>query len=57
MWFKACPRCEGDLYLRGEIDGKDIVCIQCGYARYIVPEDERLRVPRQRQPVSRRVAA
>jgi Zn ribbon nucleic-acid-binding protein len=57
MWFKACPKCKGDLYLRGEIDGKDIVCIQCGYARYILPEDESLRVPRQRQSVSRRVAA
>jgi uncharacterized protein YbaR (Trm112 family) len=57
MWFKACPKCKGDLYLRREIDGKDIVCIQCGYARYILPEDESLRVPRQRQPVSRRVAA
>jgi hypothetical protein len=57
MWFKACPRCEGDLYLRREIDGKDIVCIQCGYTRNILPENESLRVPRQRQPVGRRVAA
>jgi hypothetical protein len=57
MWLKACPKCEGDLYLRREIDGKDIVCIQCGYTRHILPEDEGLRVYRRSQPARGRVAA
>jgi DNA-directed RNA polymerase subunit M/transcription elongation factor TFIIS len=58
MWFKACPKCEGDLYLRHEIDGKDIVCIQCGYTRHIMPEDDRDTVPQGRLANSkRRIAA
>ena len=57
MWLKACPKCEGDLYLRHEIDGKDVVCIQCGYTRHILPEDARVMVPRQSRPVKKRIAA
>jgi DNA-directed RNA polymerase subunit M/transcription elongation factor TFIIS len=33
MWLKMCPKCGGDLYLRDEIDGKDVVCLQCGHTR------------------------
>jgi hypothetical protein len=32
MWLKMCPKCQGDLYLRKELDGEDIVCLQCGRA-------------------------
>jgi len=37
MWLKLCPKCGGDLYLRQEIDGCDIVCMQCGYNRLSDP--------------------
>jgi hypothetical protein len=57
MWLKACPKCEGDLYLRHEIDGKDIVCLQCGYIRHILPERVRVAVRQQRQFAKRRIAA
>jgi hypothetical protein len=36
FWLKACPRCKGDLYLDVSSRGKDIVCLQCGYRRYIL---------------------
>ncbi len=29
MWFKMCPNCGGDLFLRENGDGKEIACIQC----------------------------
>lgn len=57
MWLKACPKCEGDLYLRHEIDGKDIVCIQCGYTQHILPEDGRFTAPRQSRVAKKRMAA
>jgi uncharacterized protein YbaR (Trm112 family) len=44
FWLKACPRCKGDLYLDVSSRGKDIVCLQCGYRRYILfPDDYRAR--------------
>jgi hypothetical protein len=44
MWLKMCPKCQGDLYLRKEIDGDDIVCLQCGQA-WAAPQA--VPVPRQ----------
>ncbi|MCI0441168.1 MAG: hypothetical protein L0177_18860 [Chloroflexi bacterium] len=29
MWFKMCPNCGGDLFLRENVDGKEIACMQC----------------------------
>ena len=29
--FKVCPKCQGDLYLREDIFGKYLSCMQCGY--------------------------
>jgi Zn ribbon nucleic-acid-binding protein len=57
MWFKACPKCRGDLYLRHETDGKDIVCLQCGYTRHILPKHVRVVVRQQRQLAKRWIAA
>jgi Zn ribbon nucleic-acid-binding protein len=57
MWLKACPKCEGDLYLRHEIDGKDIVCLQCGYIRHTLPERVKVAGRQQRQFAKRRIAA
>ena len=57
MWLKACPKCKGDLYLRHEIDGKDIVCLQCGYIEHTPPQRVRGAVRRQRQLAKRWIAA
>ena len=35
FWLKACPRCSGDLALRGDEDGPTRVCLQCGYVQYV----------------------
>lgn len=40
FWLKACPRCKGDLFLDINTRGKDIVCLQCGYRRYIIISDD-----------------
>ena len=31
--FKVCPKCQGDLYLKEDIFGKFLSCLQCGYLR------------------------
>lgn len=31
FWFKACPRCRGDLFIEEDADSRDVVCLQCGY--------------------------
>ena len=31
--FKVCPRCRGDLYLKEDVFGKYLSCLQCGYLR------------------------
>jgi len=31
FWLKTCPRCKGDLYLDYDLNGRDAVCLQCGY--------------------------
>ncbi len=33
--FKVCPRCRGDLYLKEDVFGKYLSCLQCGYVREI----------------------
>ena len=30
IWFKACPKCRGDLVESGDIYGKYVSCLQCG---------------------------
>ncbi len=32
IFFKGCPKCGGDLYLRNDIYGDYLDCLQCGYA-------------------------
>ena len=34
--FKVCPRCHGDVYLREDIFGKYLSCLQCGYLKDLV---------------------
>lgn len=31
MYFKGCPKCQGDLYLGEDIHGQYLSCIQCGH--------------------------
>ena len=31
--FKVCPRCRSDLYLKEDVFGKYLSCLQCGYLR------------------------
>ena len=33
MYLKECPKCHGDLYLREDMHGRYVSCIQCGYLR------------------------
>ena len=30
MAFKACARCNGDLYIEEGVGSRDLVCLQCG---------------------------
>ena len=30
VWYKACKRCGGDLYLEKDDSGSSILCFQCG---------------------------
>ena len=31
--FKSCPRCSGDIFIEGDIDGWYEECLQCGWLR------------------------
>ncbi|MBI4338316.1 MAG: hypothetical protein HY683_10875 [Chloroflexi bacterium] len=42
LWFRECPRCEGDLVALLDIYGLYIACLQCGY-HLTVEEERRLR--------------
>lgn len=33
IYFKACPKCHGDLIKDKDIYGSFIKCLQCGYLR------------------------
>ena len=39
MYFKGCPKCDGDLYAGEDIHGQYVSCIQCGYLRDETPVD------------------
>ena len=30
-WFKACPKCHGDIYSDGDTYGSYLACMQCGH--------------------------
>ena len=36
FYFKACPKCHGDLYLDSDGYGSFIECVQCGLLRDLV---------------------
>lgn len=31
LYFKACPRCQGDMYTDKDQFGPFVACLQCGY--------------------------
>ncbi len=31
LYFKSCPRCQGDLYVNWDYYGVFKLCLQCGY--------------------------
>ena len=33
MFLKACPKCRGDLLLRGDVYGSYVTCLQCGFLK------------------------
>ncbi|MFO8101371.1 MAG: hypothetical protein R6U37_04265 [Dehalococcoidia bacterium] len=33
--FKLCPRCRGDIFLDSDSDGWLLMCLQCGYRKYL----------------------
>ena len=39
IWFKACPKCHGDLVESGDIYGKYVSCLQCGREMTAAPAD------------------
>ena len=36
--FKGCPKCGGDLYLKEDMFGKFLDCLQCGYLKDVSAE-------------------
>ena len=38
MWFKSCPKCQGDLYLDRDLHGFFISCLHCGLLRDVRSE-------------------
>ena len=38
FWFKACPKCHGDLHEDADAYGSYIACLQCGH--YLPEADE-----------------
>ena len=41
VWkFKSCPRCEGDVFLDGDLYNWYEQCFQCGYIRDLKNMDE-----------------
>jgi len=37
LWFKQCPRCQGDLFHDRDPYGHFVACLQCGY---YLPDNE-----------------
>ncbi len=33
IYFKACPRCEGDINVRTDWYGEYMECLQCGWSK------------------------
>ncbi|MBI4312980.1 MAG: hypothetical protein HY681_14560 [Chloroflexi bacterium] len=31
IYFKSCPRCQGDMHVVNDLYGRYMECLQCGY--------------------------
>jgi len=52
IWFKACPRCKGDLYLERETGYSDeLACLSCGYRRGVKAESPLPRIAHKRENI------
>ena len=52
IWFKACPRCKGDLYLERETGYSDeLACLSCGYRRDVKADSHLPRIARSNEKV------
>ncbi|MFN3973986.1 MAG: hypothetical protein ACK4K2_01730 [Dehalococcoidia bacterium] len=53
IWFRACPRCHGDLREVADHWGRTVLCLQCGYE--LTPAQEirlRMAAAQRGQPAS-----
>lgn len=41
IWFKACPKCHGDLCLDSDHFGNYQTCMQCGYMKDLAEPNRR----------------
>lgn len=37
IYFKACPKCRGDIQLQNDGTGDALHCLQCGFERAVAP--------------------
>ena len=37
IYFKACPKCRGDIQLQSDNTGHALHCLQCGFERAVAP--------------------
>ena len=49
IWFKACPKCHGDLCLDSDHFGAYQTCMQCGYCKDLI-EPNRAAAPAVQLP-------
>ncbi len=50
VYFKACPKCRGDMYQDGDAYGPFRSCLQCGYLldlRPVAPLAPVMAIPRE----------
>lgn len=47
IYFKTCPRCQGDMVLSGDQYGRYMECLQCGYEREVTDTSGRAVPPRE----------
>ena len=43
--FGGCSKCQGDVYVERNIDGVDLVCLQCGSRRLVATSKLRRNKP------------
>ena len=49
IFFKACPKCQGDLYLDRDVYGVFVKCVQCAMVRDTNDRKEALSVTPAKQ--------